>query len=912
MNFKPFLALEASAGSGKTFALSIRFVALILKGAKLNEILALTFTNKAANEMKKRVIETFLHFDEDENPAANALCELLGKSKAELVRLRDARKSEFLQSNLKIQTFDSFFIKIIRSFALNLGLMSDFKMSNEALNVYDTFIKELDSKSLQSLAYYIIEADDKKHFFSHLEHLYQNSCEFQSENLAFPHAEKEAVKRAFDALCAYALNLSTNTNYQKNFSENLREDFKALCNKPLICNFKNNYFNSVKTDTLFLQKRAELIEALNSYAKALENFKIARLSSLLKHFERAKDKIIKDKNTLNFTDAARKAYLLTQSVDKDLIYFRLDGQITHLLIDEFQDTSVIQYEILKPLIAELVSGQGVKDFRSFFYVGDIKQSIYRFRNAKKELFNLLLDDFKQIEKEYLDTNYRSAKFLVEFVNTTFKKLYKENYITQKSLASKENGFIRVVQSKEKDAKEIKNACFEAILEQIEFLQSKHISLEEICILCWKNNDADDIVDFLKHHQIKAFTQSNIALEKKASVHILLTYAKYCIFGDEFYKIELESLFENADFKRLHLDLSKTSLENALYLAKKLKLDLNDIALIQFFEYAKNKENFFELLFEPCELKLLPEQRFGVSVMTVHKSKGLEFKHVILIDSLSKEAAEATIMLEYDLKKAWQLHFKDSIRDKTQEKEFMEFLANKEKLDYENDLNSLYVAFTRACESLIIITRQKDYINTHHPSYLDMLDLTPFEQGELDINLKTEEKNILTTKDELERFEKVPLQKLANTNFAKNEESYFGLAFHTFLQEFNFKEPKENKILEKKLQNEYFYFLEQKRLAEVFQRAYRLIFNEFFQNLIKDKKVLKEQKIYFENELKQLDLLLLDEKEAIIIDYKTGQSHKEEHYEQVRLYKKAIEQITKKQTKAFIAYCLEDTLHFEEL
>ena len=124
--FKPFLALEASAGSGKTFALSMRFVALILNGAKIDEILAITFTKKATNEMKKRVIENFLTFDKKE-AETKELCKLLGKDKEELVRLRDAKKEEFLRKNLKIYTFDALFSQILRSFALNLGLMSDFE-----------------------------------------------------------------------------------------------------------------------------------------------------------------------------------------------------------------------------------------------------------------------------------------------------------------------------------------------------------------------------------------------------------------------------------------------------------------------------------------------------------------------------------------------------------------------------------------------------------------------------------------------------------------------------------------------------------------------------------------------------------------------------------------------------------------
>lgn len=88
--------------------------------------------------------------------------------------------------------------------------------------------------------------------------------------------------------------------------------------------------------------------------------------NLLSHFSKAKDIIQKDKNTLSFSDISRRVLDLIRSDFKDMIYFRLDGYISHLLIDEFQDTSVVQYQILRPLIAELVSGEGVKKNRTFF------------------------------------------------------------------------------------------------------------------------------------------------------------------------------------------------------------------------------------------------------------------------------------------------------------------------------------------------------------------------------------------------------------------------------------------------------------------------------------------------------------------------------------------------------------------
>ena len=132
----------------------------------------------------------------------------------------------------------------------------------------------------------------------------------------------------------------------------------------------------------------------------------------------------KEINALSFADINKLVFkLLVQSLDKEALYFRLDGRINHLLVDEFQDTNVMQYEIILPLITEIVSGYGQNGLGSFFYVGDTKQSIYKFRGGKKELFDKLEEKFEQISMENLPSNYRSLKALVKFNNAVFEEIY---------------------------------------------------------------------------------------------------------------------------------------------------------------------------------------------------------------------------------------------------------------------------------------------------------------------------------------------------------------------------------------------------------------------------------------------------------------------------------------------------------
>ncbi|TKX31447.1 RecB-like helicase [Campylobacter estrildidarum] len=909
MTFEPFLALEASAGSGKTFALSVRFIALILKNAKINEILALTFTKKAANEMQKRIIDTFLNLESEEKESeSQELCKLLGIEKKKLIALRDAKKQEFLRQELKISTFDAFFSKIVRAFALNLGLSSDFNISEEKLDIKAVFLKLLNREELKDLAYYLVNIEESQDFYNELERFYENA--YYKECVKIPNPSKAKINKAYNELRTYCLSLK-NKYLERNF-ENETLDLNEFIKTSFMSKFEETkYLQKLNDeDANFNLKREEFINALNDYAIELEQYKIANLMNLLNYYSRAKNSIQKEKNVLSFSDISRRVFDLITSDFKDMIYFRLDGYISHLLIDEFQDTSVIQYKILYPLIAELVSGEGVKKNRTFFYVGDKKQSIYRFRKGKKELFDLLQLDFKQIKKDQLKVNYRSKENLVHFINEVFKNKIKD-YTSQLSLEDKKGGFIRVIETKETKAEEIKEKALEALLEQIYFLKDRNISLDDICILCWKNDDADMILEFLQEHKIQAFTQSNILLENKASVKVVLEYAKYCIFGDEFY---LHFLKEFLGFEplRLNLDLARSAIENLLYLIKNLKLDLSDIALIQFIEYAREKEDFLKLLFESCPLKIINEQNMGISIMTVHKSKGLEFKHVILIDSLSKNNTNNdNIMLEYDINQGWQLHLRDNIRKLTKEHNYQAFIDNITKADYEDDMNKLYVAFTRARDSLIIIKRNKDFKHGSYPSYLNsMLEINEQEIGTLEFQDFYEQKEEILP-PALKEFEKVGLQEIDSNEKLDSKEIYFGNAFHFFMQNLKLPSGENIDLAYQNTKSKFRCFLDDEEFKALFIRIKNLLENKEFQTLLQNKQLFKEQTLSFQGEIKRLDLLALDDEEAIIIDYKTSLAMQEKHKEQVCEYKLAVDEILKKSSRAFVVYCLENKILIKE-
>lgn len=1062
MNFQPFLALEASAGSGKTFALSVRFVALILKGARLNEILAITFTRKAASEMKSRIIETFLHLESKDNELAE-LCSLLGKDKADILALRDARKSEFLRAELKISTFDSFFSRMVRAFALNLGLMSDFEIKQNETQAQAEFISLLSESQSDRLARYVDKIQSKASFFRDLDFLYRHAYANLHESVNFPQKELESVNFSYKNLRNEALKMSEVFKNEGIFKDKeagyFESNFKLesvditnineLLGKPIICEFdEKKYFKKTLENESFIQKRNALMNALDTYANALERYKIGIWMGYFDSFKRAKNAVIARTNTLSHTDIAVKAHeLAAQNELKELIYFRLDGFIAHLLIDEFQDTSVLQYEILKPLIAELVSGKGTRDFRSFFYVGDKKQSIYRFRQGRKELFDLLQADFPQIVRQSLDTNYRSKDVLVSFINENFGRLYAQGYLEQKSvknggfvsvcmacesenlglcdeksgesaLKNSENGNLSLKNGFENSENVLKNAelneglkenaeksgvssqkkaekkpkkaskdelfasSFAKLCEIITLLRSKDVKDDDICILCWQNKDADRLVAELSSIKlpskdgtptpVKAYTQSSIVLDSKDCVCLVLNYLKFSIFGDKFYYEVLKSLLPQSEIKPLKFELFARPSEILMKAATTLRLDIAQSAMAQLFELALTKENIFELLFDELTQTLANDENKGICVMTVHKSKGLEFEHLIVMDELSGQGSELSeLMLEFSPKnRAWQLKIKDKMRKFTQNASYTAFLAQKEGFEQDERLNTLYVAMTRAKSSLFVIKNASS-------GYFAEFECG--EWGVLSECARLADEENADEIDFLEPFEKISTQKSESKKATQgSKELYFGNAFHLLMQNVNFKnffgeadlksdfggvaggfndkmndKMGENSVNFKKnsqnvgikgenlldlAENSVNFFANlSPKMSENFKKAMTLVRNDFrflldeddflrlenialkllsnadFKGLLKGKECYKERDLIFENERKTLDLLCVSDDEAVIFDYKTGESYQKSHEEQISLYKKAITNILQKpSTRAFLVYCLDNGITLKEI
>ena len=921
---KDFLALKASAGSGKTFALSVRYIALVLRGENINEIIALTFTKKAANEMKERIIATFLDL-QNKKGELEKVSEELGLSQDEVIKRRDERLGAFLQSELKIYTFDAFFSGILKKFSQNLGLSPDYSVRDSLQDLsWKKFVKEVsrDQNLLSELALMMIISSQKEASFSEtLAKFYESfGGELKETSANYPDDSKvrAAQKAINEHICSQA---GASDTAKKTFKEqNLFELFKNKVFERDSLDYRT--FSKIyepKLDVLF----DELKEAIKDYILDVERYRLSGFSKLLEIYKRSNLELNKEINALSFTDINKLVFkLLVENLRKDALYFRLDGRINHLLVDEFQDTNVIQYEIILPLIAEIVSGYGQNGLGSFFYVGDTKQSIYKFRGGKKELFDKLGEDFKQIQIENLPSNYRSLKALVKFNNAIFEEIYhryglefvpqnpakKDDELDYKvsdkcpyfETEDDDYGYLRVLGSEDIVAD---------VLSQTHDLIKSGVNPSDITVLCWKNSDITHISDEFSKEGIKSVNESTLELKRTPFVAAIIEYVKFCLFGEEIYEKNVKALV-NANFKKLKIRAEDSATKSLFYLAKNLSINLADVDILRLFELSSGYKNLSDFIFnlENFSSKISPKSSDGVKIMTVHKSKGLEFDHVIVCDMISKgRGNDSNFITEYSEKGEWIVKSKISGRENF-DPEYAGMLEQMRELEKQENINKIYVAFTRATKSLIIIKQAAPSGNS--PSFFSFYRFVKI----LPSNGEQKEAKKDEKMPEILKIERQEVEAREQKTSGKNLEAiYFGLAFH-YLLEMSEKFD-ENSLLKAKslMLNKFYKFLSPDRLEGAFKRAKMLINEPKFLECIIDKEIYKEQPFKVKNELKQMDLFCIEENEICVIDYKTTDKNIEENKKQVEEYKEALSKFYPKHSIiAVIFYALDGKISYIEV
>jgi ATP-dependent exoDNAse (exonuclease V) beta subunit len=430
------LVIRASAGTGKTFQLSNRFLALLRARVPCDRILATTFTRKAAGEILDRLISRLAEAAEDDEKLAG-----LGRSTGDRPISRDAclRLLEHTMQSLhrlRVSTLDSFFSQVARSFGLELGLPPGWQIVEEIVDArlrsraIEAVLAGGDSAKLRTLVNLLTKGEATRSVSQLIrdavDGLYGLLLETdeaawrkvpRDKPLDEPElaATLEALRTA--ELPGGALRKARDEDYDRAVQGQWEEWLKkGLAAK--VAQGKPEYLRKpIPGDVVALYER--LIGHVKADLVGRVALQTQATFELLQLFHTEYQRLKRSHRSLRFEDVTRQLAAIGTSVDLASLAYRLDSRIDHLLLDEFQDTSPQQWRVIRPLAERLAE---VDVDGSFFCVGDVKQAIYGWRGGVAEIFDALDRQLENLQEDRLNVSYRSAQPIIDAVNQVFTRI----------------------------------------------------------------------------------------------------------------------------------------------------------------------------------------------------------------------------------------------------------------------------------------------------------------------------------------------------------------------------------------------------------------------------------------------------------------------------------------------------------
>ncbi|GAA7941552.1 RecB-like helicase [Helicobacter pylori] len=912
------MALKASAGSGKTFALSVRFLALLFKGANPSEILTLTFTKKATAEMKERILDYLkilqkenLEDEKEKEKSQNILKELEEKYRLNPSLVQNRAQEiyqRFLNAEIRISTIDAFFQSILRKFCWFVGLSANFEVNEDTkarqqqLNA--SFLSALDNKQLEELSVFIAQCLSYDSYTSDsiLERLrfLKNKLYLFDPNKKDLVFDEERFLEKIRSLNQQIQNIETASNEAKKAIK--CDDFRGFLNSSLTWLEKKSeyrYFKKFKDEIPTLESECEEIENdLKRYYEARESALFKKFPKFIQLYDKATSKI----QALDFDAIKDKVHALLNGYEEmpaEFFYFRLDSRIAHILIDEFQDTSLNDYKILAPFIDEIKAGIGqAKWHRSVFFVGDVKQSIYGFRGSFSSLFESVSKDFYH---DNLEFNHRSSPLIINYVNTIFKKAYQNSptaYLEQKYPKASNNkhardGYVKV--SLVADEREL---LLEQILQEAKNLLEHRIDPKDITLLCATNDDALEIKNYLQKNlsAIRPSTESSAKLSQFVESKIIKNALEYALAEEPYKPFYKHSVLKLAGY--LHDDAialagfnpKKESVAGFVWKVMKLfelYTECTQICL----ELAVGCEDANEFLKKLEAKEIASFKAEGAQIMTIHKSKGMQFPYVIVCERLGKSKTNNSnqFLEEYSGTELTRLYYRMKNREVV-DKDYARALDKEEAAKDHEETNVYYVAFTRAELGLIVVAKDKDQKKDKKESknkgMREKLDLAPLEEGEIVPVISSQKepspKSVVIKPhaygEQVQEIEEEP------SDYEKNNDQEainFGIALHKGLEyQYAYNIPKKS-VLEYLNYHHGFYGLDYQALEE----SLELFENDVkIQALFKNLALKGEVAFLFEGVVSRIDVLLWDKGQNLyVLDYKSSQNYQQSHKAQVSHY-----------------------------
>ncbi|MGN8514157.1 RecB-like helicase [Helicobacter pylori] len=911
------MALKASAGSGKTFALSVRFLALLFKGANPSEILTLTFTKKATAEMKERILDYLkilqkenLESESEKEKSQNILKELEEKYHLNPNLVQNSAPKiyqRFLNAEIRISTIDAFFQSILRKFCWFVGLSANFEVNEDTeahqRQLNESFLSALNSEQLEELSAFIVQCLSYESYTSDsiLEQLrfLKNKLYLFDPNKKDPVFDEEGFLEKLRSLNQQIQSVETASKEAKKAIK--CDDFRGFLNSSLTwLEKKSEYqsFKKLKNEIPTLESECEEIENdLKRYYEAKETAIFKKFPKFIQLYDNATSKI----QALDFDAIKDKVHVLLNGYEEmpaEFFYFRLDSKIAHILIDEFQDTSLNDYKILAPFIDEIKAGIGqAKWHRSVFFVGDVKQSIYAFRGSFSSLFESVSKDFYH---DNLEFNHRSAPLIINYMNTIFKKAYQNSptaYLEQKYPKTSQNkhvteGYVKV--SLVADEKEL---LLEQILQEAKNLLDHRIDPKDITILCATNKDALEIKNYLQERlsAIRPSTESSARLSQLVESKIIKNALEYALAEEPYKPFYKHSVLKLAGY--LHDDVialpgfnpKKESVASFVWKIME-QFKLYGEPAQSCLELAIGCEDANEFL-EKLEAKEIASfNPKGAQIMTIHGSKGMQFPYVIVCERLGKpNSSHANQLLEeYNGTELARLYYRMKNREVV-DKDYARALDKEEAAKDHEEINVYYVAFTRAELGLIVVAKDKKESKkeSKNKKMREQLDLAPLEEGEIMPVISPQKEPLITSVvikphaygEQVQEIEEEP-----DSDYEKNNDQEainFGIALHKGLEyQYAYNIPKQS-VLEYLNYHYGFYGLDYQALEE----SLELFENDAgIQALFKNHALKGEAAFLFQGVVSRIDVLLWDRGQNLyVLDYKSSQNYQQSHKAQVSHY-----------------------------
>lgn len=1021
--------LNASAGSGKTYSLVKNYIELLLlKNASFDQftkIMAMTFTNKAAIEMKERVLLKLeeLSFPDWNNPQTSKYIDDLSQTThLNPVEISKKCKLAFLQilhqyEDFHLLTIDKFTLKIIRSFAKELNLNSDFEIIvNDKQffeKVIDLLVSRIGLEAHQNLtktiiSYFDLTIEDETKFniqkdliefceiltnesnISIIDEVLKREWslqEFQtkkdernvltkklSDIISLLEGEFQTVKANSDLM--FGKSRSTNAIEKLIQNRENLEEFPISLTKFILGKDKGKFIPSDQFIHNLMRAQQWYENEFIQYEIVKDEIKSFYFFKLLTFIHETIEDIKSQENLIRLSEFKVMISQLLKHEVAPYIYEKIGARISHYLLDEFQDTSQLQWYNLFPLLHDAMASGNQN-----LIVGDAKQSIYRWRNGLAEQFVALPGIYnpqkdKDIEvvsryfevngkKTNLPNNYRSAPEIVTFNNQLFEYLVTHepkfnspfyDGLTQIAKSTKK-GYIELISEVNKIENEdasksnVPDTHLKKILHWINELKADQFQGSDICILAKNNKQLNEISQFLIANHQAVETNESLSLKNNEYVKLTVLYLKKRFnpknnnlskqFIDYYLKITrvgethlidayyLESSHRDAKLNESKFNIDFFESDQNFYASYASIYELvqhfyrinnwdetKDAYLHAFADFVyecenENGPNLKKIIAnferEDISLKTSPHKD-SIKMMTVHKSKGLEFPAVIYY-AKSKEYKGGKELFQIDNR---FLYITLSEKRHKGIQEIQDFISNKKSENFIDDLNVHYVALTRPELRLYGLFYLEKELHNH---ICNLYQLENKESISLSIGEKTNLIQRITKEDQRLMVESAKeylwfpdiALKEKNLDDTKDElqpDILFGIQFHLVMSLVNDKQdiiPTLQKLIstgevsrdfKEKIEKKAFDLFEDKMFHSLFENAHQII-NE--QNII-----------ISSDEVVRPDKIILKENETIVIDFKTGKE-KALDMKQMTMYIKHLQEAGYPNVKGYLCYIENLTL-----